>query len=89
VSRPPDGWVGQQGSGQFPMTQTQLERINAMDDLDQLAQDIATASSPFALGREWPDIQKGFARLKEWKEQTDGRLSAVEAALKQLAGGGA
>ena len=89
MSRPWEHGSGVVGQGQFPPTQTQLERINAMDDLDQLAQDIATASSPFALGREWPDIQKGFARLKEWKEQTDGRLAAVEAALKQLAGGGA
>lgn len=83
--------IGAQGSGQFPMTQTQYERINhmnpldkldpfdKMDPFDKLAQDISTASSPFGLGRDWADIQAGFAALMAWKNATDARLAALEA----------
>jgi hypothetical protein len=78
VSRPPHGWVGPQGSGQFPITQTQLERINNMDPFDKLANDISTAQSPFQLGRDWADIQAGFAALMAWKTATDTRLAALE-----------
>jgi hypothetical protein len=97
MSRP---WerVGAQGSGQFPMTQTQFERINNMNDsldpFDKLANDISTAGSPFQLGRDWGDIQAGFAALMEWKKATDARLAALEARLaapaaqKPIAGAG-
>ncbi len=88
MSRP---WerIGAQGSGQFPMTQTQLERINSMDLFDKLAKDISTASSPFQLGRDWGDIQAGFAALMAWKNVTDARLAALETQAKRIAGAGA
>jgi hypothetical protein len=81
--------IGAQGSGQFPMTQTQLERINNMDPFDKLANDISTASSPFQLGRDWADIQAGFAALMAWKRATDARLAALEAQARHIAGAGA
>jgi hypothetical protein len=83
--------IGAQGSGQFPMTQTQLERINKMevDPFDKLAQDIGAASSPFALGRDWADIQAGFAALVAWKRTVDTRLAALEAQMQRIAGAGA
>jgi hypothetical protein len=49
-----------------------------MDAFDKLATDIANASSPFALGRDWSDIQDGFAELMAWKKATDARLTAIE-----------
>jgi hypothetical protein len=70
------------------MTQTQLERIN-MDPLDKLANDIAAASSPFQLGRDWADLQAGFAALMAWKQATQARLAALETQIKQLASAGA
>ena len=60
-----------------------------MDPFDKLAHDIAAASSPFELGRDWPDLQAGFATLMEWKKQTDARLGALEAQSKRSAGAGA
>ena len=93
MSRP---WerIGAQGSGQFPMTQTQLERIKNMDPFDKLANDIATAASPFQLGRDWGDIQAGLAALMAWKKATDARLAALEAQMpeaqaKRIASAGA
>ena len=50
-----------------------------MDPFDKLAQDIATAASPFGLGRDWADIQAGFAALMTWKTAVDARLAALEA----------
>jgi hypothetical protein len=60
-----------------------------MDPFDKLAQDIANASSPFELGRDWPDIKAGFAALMAWKKATDARLAALEAQVKRIAGAGA
>lgn len=76
-------WIGAQGVGQRPMTQTQFERMKTMDPFDKLARDIATASSPFQLGRDWPDIQAGFAALMDWKKATDARLAALETQVLQ------
>jgi hypothetical protein len=81
--------IGAQGSGQFPMTQTQFERINQMDPFDKLAQDVSSAQSPFGLSRDWADIQAGFAALMAWKMATDARLAALEAQAKHIAGAGA
>jgi hypothetical protein len=81
--------IGAQGSGQFPVTQTQLERINHMDPFDKLASDISTANSPFGLGRDWADVQAGFAALMAWKQAVDTRLAALEAQMQRIAGAGA
>lgn len=55
-----------------------------MDPFDKLAQDIAKASSPFALGGDWKDIQAGFVALTAWKQGTDAKIEALEAEVKTL-----
>ena len=50
-----------------------------MDPFDKLAEDIASAKSPFALGNDWSDVQSGFAALAAWKAATDARLAKLEA----------
>jgi len=52
-----------------------------MDAFDKLAQDIANASGPFALGNDWEDMQAGFAALADWRKQTNARLNAIEARI--------
>jgi hypothetical protein len=56
-----------------------------MDPFDKLATDVANASSPFALGRDWPDIQEGFAALMAWKKAVETRLAALERTADQAA----
>ena len=56
-----------------------------MDAFDKLAQDIATATSPFSLDNDWKDIQAGFAALAVWKKQVETRLAALESKEKDNA----
>lgn len=47
---------------------------------DKLLADIANASSPFALGNDWPDIKAGMKEAAAWKAEIEKRLAALEGA---------
>jgi hypothetical protein len=49
-------------------------------NLDKLLQDVANASSPFALGNDWQDIKAGMAEAAAWKADIDDRLKSLESA---------
>jgi hypothetical protein len=46
--------------------------------LDKLLQDVANASSPFALGNDWQDIKAGMVEAAAWKADIESRLAALE-----------